>query len=1105
MKLIALLLTTFCMLFTATLHSQDITLSVKNVSMQEALNAIEKQTDYRFVYVKEQIEKAGLVTMDVKQVRLETALIQCFEGQPLSYVIEDRLVIVRKKEQTKDQPVLHDVKGRVTNKEGTPLAGITVRVKGKDIATATDGNGEFNLKGISPTDILIFSGAEVETREVGLNGGNYLAITLAQKVNNLDETIIIGYGTTTKRYNVGSVTKVSSGIISTQPVANPLSALQDRVPGLLVTQTSGVPGSSVSIQIRGQNTLNPNPMLNNISPRDNPLFIIDGVPFAPQNDNINQFNSLASPGGNAIYGNPHGGISAFNSINPADIESIEVLRDADATSIYGSRGSNGVILITTKKGKAGKTNFSGNVYKGWSSATRTMQMLTTEQYLAMRNEAFKNDGIIANITPGTRGYAPDIKVFDSTAYTNWEDYFLGNTASTFDANAKLTGGSLSTQFLIGAGFHKESYILPGDFSHIRGSFNLHLNHATQDKKFNIEISANYSTDKNNSANAQNALTAFTLPPNHPDLLNTENKLRWDYDGVVIDNKLAYLKRKYSIQNSNLIASLNASYQITPGLKIKSNVGYSTINSNEIVQVPKASQNPIYTPRGSAGFGNNNFVSWIAEPQLEYRIRFLSGTLITLLGGTLHHTINTLSQINGSDYANDALLGSPSAAGNVTVQYNKTPYKYVAGFARLNYILQKKYILNLNARRDGSSRFGPGRQFGNFGSAGAGWIFSEESYIKKIKPISYGKLRASYGITGNDNIGDYQYIQQWLHTGNQYNNYEQIIGYIPGNLYNPDFSWSSNKKLELAVEIGLLKDRIIGSVAWYRNRSSNELVTYNLPSQTGFSGVTANFPAVVENKGWEIDFQATPVKNLNFQWTTSINLSFPKNRLVRFPGMESSSYATIYVIGQSVNVLNKFKYLGVDPATGIYLFDSKNGPTSTPTKYKDDVIIGDLDPDFFGGWSNSISYKSFSIQVFINFRKQWGANYLQQINNYPPGSLQINQPSEVMKRWQNPGDITSIQKFTSRSSGNATSIAANRFTNSSGAYSDASFIRLKTVSISYGLPKTILSRFHMQQVQMYMQSQNLVTITGFKGNDPETQSFYGIPPLCTIVIGLLFTL
>jgi TonB-linked SusC/RagA family outer membrane protein len=1119
--LLIMKLTTFILLVTllqvsAAGLAQKITYVHKNVSLKQVFDEINKQTGYSIIWTAQNVKSDQVIDADFKNTPVTEVLDKCLENQPLTYSIDDKIIVIRQKDPTIPDKIKSafniptDIHGTVVDTIGQPIVGASITLKGTNYGAQTDTKGNFIFSGVPQgTYILIITyiGYEKLERTVENNGQNLnLKFTLHQGSSQLDQVQVIAYGQTTQRFNVGNIAQVTAAEIEEQPVTNPLQALEGRVPGLVVTQSSGVPGASVNIQIQGQNSLRPSVTNNGYPVFDQPLFIIDGVPYAPQNSNIQQTTSIISGNNTANEIGAPGGVSPFNSINPSDIESIEVLKDADATAIYGSRGANGVILITTKRGKAGKATVSGNIWSGESQVTNTMPMMNTQQYVQMREEALKNDGI----TP-TVGNAPDLLVYDTTKNTNWEKYLLGGTAHTTDANASVSGGTQNDQFLIGTGYHHESYIYPGDFGDDRASFNVNLHHNSTDKKLTLDFSANYTYDKNDASSNTNVLSAFTLPPDYPALLNPNGTLDWNYKGIDLSkNPLAYLMQPYSMTNYNLISHFQVSYQILPGLSIRSSFGYNNFNSNEYSATPAGTQNPAsyYAPSGSASFNTNNFQSWIIEPQAEYKKSISDGKLDVLLGGTLQQQTNNLTSINGSNYTNDLLLNSITAAGITTSTGSYSLYKYSALFGRINYIWQSKYIIDITANRDGSSRFGPGNQFGNFGSVGGGWLFSEEQFIKNALPfLSYGKLKASYGTTGNDNIGNYQYLSAYAPIKN--NSYQGSVGYAPQNLYNPDYSWAVTKKFETGLELGILNDRVILEADWFRNISSNQLVQYTLPSQTGFTDVTENAPYTVLNTAFEIQLSSTNIKTTQFKWTTAFNITIPKNELLSFPGIANSSYAYYYVVGQSLTVLQDLKYLGVNPSTGLYQFEGANGiPTSNPNlgtakEGGDYQVIGNLDPKFYGGLENSFRYKNFQLDIFLQFTKQLGANYFEQLyTSYPAGYKSFNLPVTFLSAWQKAGDQSNIQKLSTQF-GSAYTTQGDFF-NSSGAYSDASFIRFKTISLSYNLPQGFLKEIGVQGCKVYINAQNLFTITDYLGNDPENQNFYGLPPLKTIVAGVQFT-
>jgi TonB-linked SusC/RagA family outer membrane protein len=1102
MKITAFILLIFCLHVSANTLAQNVTLSEHNAPLEKVISEIKQQTGYSFFYNEDWLKQAKPVDLDVKNTSLDKVLQLCFVNQPFSYAIVNKTIVLKLKEKPVEKqeiPILKTIHGKVLDETNQPLTGATIKVKGQKQVTSTDSKGEFSLNIDLDNAVLQVSYVGYESLEFVVNAKDDIQeIHLKKSQSKLDEIQVIAHGEITQRYNVGSISQVTAKEIEEQPVSNPLMTLEGQVPGLVVDQTSGLPGSSVKIQIRGQNSLSPtgNP---SIRPLDNPLFIVNGVPFSPNNTNINLLNSVAAPGSSSIYGNSYGGISPFNSINPDDIESIEVLKDADATAIYGSRGANGVILITTKKGSAGKTKFSASIWTGDSKATNLMPLMNTQQYLLMRQEALRNDGIIA-----TKSNSPDLLIYDTTKNTNWEKYFLGGTAHTTDASGSLSGGDANNQFLLGFGDHKQSYIIPGNFSDNVLSINSNFHHTSTDKRLSIDFSFIYSYDQNNSASTAKSLSAFTLAPDFPALQNPDGSLNWNYKGYDPGiNPLQYLYQTYNIQTYNLMSNVQVGYKLFEGMTVRTSLGYNNLNANEISTDPIAAQDPSRNPQGSSTFGSNGFNTWIIEPQAEYKRIISKGKLDLLLGGTLQKNANQSRAISASNYTNDALLTTLTAAGSTTINSDAySIYKYSAIFGRINYVWQNEYILDLTGNRDGSSRFGPGKQFGNFGSVGGGWIFSEAPFIKnKFPELSYGKIRGSYGTTGNDNIGNYQYLDNWTPITPAF---QGNSGYIPQNLYKPDFSWSVTSKLEAGLELGFWNDRLLAEVSWFRDRSGNQLVSYQLPIQTGFASVTENFPAVVQNTGWEFHLTSLNIKTTEFSWNLSLNLTIPENKLISFPGLATSSYAHTYIVGQSLSVLNKFLYLGVNPTTGVFQFASQNGPTATPKTYTDYRIIGNLDPKYYGGFTNTFTYKGLQMDVFFEYRKQMGLSPLGQIySNDPIGFQSVNQPLYVLSRWQQPGNQANVERFSSSFSGSAYSASTN-FINSSGAYTDASFIRLKTISISYPVKSEFLKKMQIEGMRLFINGQNLLTMTKYPGSDPENQSFFGVPPLKTIVAGIKLT-
>lgn len=1115
MKLIIIIMTTFLIQVSAAGLAQTVTLQEKNASLRGVLTEIRRQTGYDFIFDAKHIENAQKVNLSVSNLKLEIVLNELFKDQNLSYSIKDKFIVLEPKKETIFERIANalkriDVRGRIVDDQGNPIANANVVwVDGKK-GYVTNANGEFYMQAID-------EGAELTISYVGYNEKKIKAlqnlgnVILELSRNKLDDIQVIGYGTTTRRFNVGASYTVNAAEIEKQPVNNLLLALQGRVPGLIVTPNGGAPGASARVQIRGQGTLKGN-VNGEFMPYDQPLFIIDGIPFAPQNNKINLTNSL---GGNPGQGNTGrmsitDGLGPFNSINPADIESITVLKDADATSIYGTQGANGVILITTKKGKAGDTKIDFRLDRSVNVVARPLKMLNTDQYLDLRRRAIANDQVPADMINGAM--FPDLYVFDQTKYTNWYQSFFDRNSNNLTANASISGGSDHTTFIFNTGYSKNEYNFPGDYADQRYSFHSSIQHSALNNRLNFNFGADYSYNNNNSSGNPNVGAAFTLPPNTPDLIDPSGNLVWNYKGTWLSNyqQYAYLKQTRDLQSHNLNTNLRIGYDVLKGLKISTVLGYSRFNTDQNTTEPRISQTPQYYNQSTATFAGNAFQTISVEPQIDYNYTSGRSRFTALLGGAYKKNLYNSNTILGFNYSSDALLGSINGASSFQANDEANIYKYAAAFGRLNYIYDEKYIINLTGRRDGSSNFGPNRQFGNFGSAGLGWIFSEENGFKTLLPfISYAKLSGSYGTSGTDGVAPYQYQSFWKTTTNT-TPFQGVRPLVPGNLYNPDYTWSVKRTLNLGLDFSLFKNRLLFNVNWYRSRNDNQLGSYTLPAQTGFNAVLQNFDASIENTGLEFTLSSDNVQSENFRWTSNFNISLNRNKLIAFPGLDSSPYALYYTLGKSVNTVKGYIFNGVNRDNGLFEYRTASGVlTSTPAyglaaQGGDMTDIGDLQPKFSGGLGNTFSYKGFSLMAFFQFTKQASLNYLAAIyssQNMPGGFT--NLPVQALNYWKNPGDDTKLQKVGTGFDYNITS-AAYAFPSSSGAYSDASYIRLKTLSLDYRLPDQYLARAGVKNLRIFVNAQNLLTITGYEVGDPESAgSLYVLPLQRTIAFGLSF--
>lgn len=1087
-RLTTLILLISMLQVSASTFAQKINYINEKASISQLFSVIKKQTGLNVIWNENKLDANTTIKADFKNASIKAVMDACLVNTKLSYSIGNKTIVIAEKAPSfRDRLATiftadFDVTGHVLDEQGQPLSGAIIKVKGTSNATSTDASGKFTLHHITEPATLVISYLGFETLEIPARA-NIGTIKLSLNTDKLQEVEInTGYYTVKDRERTGSIAKVNAKTIERQPVSNPLQALQNRVPGLEITQQSGVPGSGFRIRIRGQSS---------IIRGSDPLYIIDGVTFPSSNINTAFSNNINTGGANPLA-----------LINPNDIESIEVLKDADATAIYGSRGANGVILITTKKGSFGETQVTGSFSQGFSEVAHRLDLMNTEQYLAMRMEAFKNDKINPAATDN------DVNGnWDKNKYTDWQDYFIGGRANQTNAAASVSGGSLKNNYLIGGNYYSEGTVFPGDFGFKRLGFHSTINFGTAESRFQASFTTTFGHTISNLSSQDLTLNA-TLAPNHPDLLDQYGKLNWTYNNTPLRvNPVALLNNTIDTKTDNLIGNINVSYRLMKNLYIKAAVGYNTIKREELAKSPNIARapanNPVAADRTSR-FGNNYNNSWIAEPQLNYAAKLGPGKITALAGMSFQNEQREYRNISAENFSSDELMDNIASAATFSIaQQEYYEYKYAALFSRLNYSLKDKYFINLTGRRDGSSRFGNNRQFANFGAIGAAWLFSEEPFFRNISSIiNFGKLRGSYGLTGNDQVGDYLFLQLYE---NGSNTYEGSPTLITTRISNSELSWETNKKAEIAMELGLLENKINLQLAWFCNRSSNQLVTIPLAPSVGSATVQANLPATVQNTGLELEASFQVIKSKNWALTTSLNLSIPKNKLLKYENLDRSSNSTIYIVGEPLNI-RRYYHTYVNPETGSFAYEDKDGNAlqNDADRYLN-KFIGQF---YYGGWYNNIRYKQFNLDFLVSFSKQNGSSLLSGMD-YPPGYFVVTYPTQnatlaMTERWQNPGDQTNIAKYTTTASGRTNFLMAKRDTGEQSV-DDLSFVRLKNLSLNYDLPAGWIEPLGIRKLSLNLLAQNVLTLTKFKGFDPESQTLLRLPPLRTWALGLKFTL
>jgi len=1060
----------------------QITLSEKKAPLEKVLKKIKQQSGYTLFYDQELVRRQGLpVDLQLANVPLPQALNAVFQHQLLTYEITGTMILVKEREAPKAPAPIPpagdtsrprtpvDIHGQVTDPHGEPFlnANITVRRTGR--GTVTDANGNFTLLNVDPGDLILVSFIGYKTQMLSLKDRSNWSIVLEASTDDLDMAVVQAYGTTSQRYATGSIGVVRSSEIAGQPVTNSLMALEGRVAGVQMTVSSGEPGASIAVRIRGQNT--------SFSATAYPLFIVDGVAF------------------------PYG--TNLNSINPGDIESVSILKDADATAVYGSRGANGVILITTKKGKAGMNVLNVDLSTGFSQAARLLKSyLHTPQYLAMRQQAYLNDGLTPDATN-----APDLTVWSQTAYTDWQKEIIGNTGHYTNLQASVSGGDERVRYLLSGSYNYNEGIVWGSSFDKRANVHANIENNSRDKRFQMSTNLTYSNDNIRTIGNDATISGLSTAPNMP---------KYDSTGAIYylpnnhqyDNPL-FSKNRYGTTNTdNILGNTKLSYSILPNLKPSVSVGYTKLSQDGYAAQPSNSLNPVINAptTNMATFSTNYVSTFVTEPQLDYSTHIGKGKLQAMAGGTWQETKSGSTFITGVNFSSDALLRNLAAAGSiVTKRSNESLYKYESVFLRGNYNWMDRYLVNGNFRRDGSSRFGDGYKFGNFWSAGAAWIFSNETFFKKAGSLfTFGKLRGSYGVTGNDQIGDYQYLDFYYPTDLPYNG---ASGIISTQVTNNQYRWEETSKRDIGLELGAFNSRVLLTIDYFNNKSRNLLTYIPLGAQAGYAGYVGNSPAEVQNKGWEFTLNTVNIKGRSFSWSSSFNLTLPKNTLLAYPDLASSVFADRYEVGKSINIIREYRFAGISPANGAPLFYTAKGTVTdgTPTgggalNYPDDLqYIGNTDPSLFGGLGNSFGYRGFELNVFFQFSRSRTNNSFLSQQGQPLGSMYNTGDALLNGIWAKPGQVAERPALTTNSQTAVGQQYAVYVFNSSANYVSNAYVRLKTLALTWSMPSGWSNRLKLTHVQIYAQAQNLLTFTHYSYLDPESQS--AIPILRTITFGL----
>lgn len=1001
------------------------------------------------------------------------------------------------------------VTGVVTSADDNqPLVGVSIVVKGTSNGTVTDIDGNYSLS-VPEKSTLVYSFVGYTTVETPLGDGSVMNLSLKGAADVLNEVVVTGYGSQIKRELTGNIARLKGKDIENMPLVSVDQALQGKAAGVFVNGGSGKLGQSVAVRVRGNSS---------ISASSQPLYVIDGVPVTTGD-----------------FGNYGGETNTLADINYNDVESIEVLKDASAGAIYGARAANGVILITTKRGKAGKTSVSFNMQTGTAEATKRLPFLNASQfesfYRYATNYADVADGIDPKDPDSNTSY-----MFGPGGFLDYYSYGTYGTPQQVDndwqegifrkapqqqADLQISGGTDKTKYYISGQFlDMTGTIIGNKLKRVTGRLN--LDHQANDwLSFGAQMSlARTDNQRLPDDNAfSNPLQSAALTPVTPFLDPNTGLPAGAPPGDV--NVPLYYNPVLSVNYGNFkalsyrtLANVYGQVTFTKNLRFRTEFGSDVLNQNE--EGYFGSQTVRNQTRAARGLGSNYgtyVTNYNTNNYFAFNQDFGKHTIDATVGMGYQQSQTLTNFIEGFGFASDSYKKLASAATKSDGSSTETNFRFVSYFARANYKFNDRYLLGLSARIDGSSRFGANSRYGQFPAVSAGWIVSEEDFMKNISAISFLKLRGSYGITGNAEIGNFP--QLGLAQGDA--GYVGVPGQRPAQLANPDLKWETTKQSDIGIDFGLFKNRVSGELDYYNKVTTDLLLEVNVPATTGFTRQFKNVGRLTNN-GFEVVLNTNNIVG-EFKWNTSLNWATNQNKVTDVQGqiIEGGIRNMNRVMeGQPIGVFFTREYAGVNPANGDALFfkntknpdGSINRETVTNSGYNstDRIVVGNPNPKFLGGITNTFSFKGIDLSVFFN------GVYGNDVNFYGVGQYssangiyEDNQTTDQLNAWRPDNTNTDIPE--------ARYLRANGSQPSSRYIFDGSYLRLRNLSLGYTIPKSVLNKLHLEKARIYVSGTNLATFTKYKGWDPEVNSdsftsnfaqgndFYTPPMPRTIVFGI----
>jgi TonB-linked SusC/RagA family outer membrane protein len=1118
MKLTAILF--FLAIFTVAAEgfSQGTRISMKmeNASLKEVFRELKSLSDLTFVYSEGMVANVKIDEINLQNVSVEEALNDCLEGTELEYYIENNVVVIRKKAPVVEQPIKQvkkEIKGKVTDDQGMPLPGVSVVIKGTNTGVATDIDGNYIIEMESNNAVLLFSFVGMNPQEIAYNGQSVINVKLTTDSEQMEEVVVVGYGTQ-KRERIGSaISEVKSEEIEMKSVGVTgfEQMLGGNIKGVQISQTSGAPGSSSVVRVRGITS----PF---VGGNNQPLYVIDGVPF----------NTDSNTGSGMFRGASQ---NPLENINTSDIESITVLKDAGATAIYGSRGANGVILITTKKGKKNsRMNVTFDTSWSISNPTNEFDLLDTKGFQQLHTMIAQNT--LAAIAAGNTGLNASMAntIVDGDgnmrntysyngvesplwgdANTKWQDEIYNKNALVQKYSINVNGGNSKTSYSASISYMDQDALMKGEYmKRYNGRLNLDSD-LTKWMKFGSSMTftggKNFVRRNTSSGHGTPSETIETRPDiavyGDGGVLN-RIPTRWQFNSLGATYFRLAASPVGSATNSNEVQSStffgNAYLEIKPikDLKIRGSVSTSYFDTEGNNVLPKTTKLlDVFDPnslRSSLNRSYNKSLTTTVSFQANYSKIFAEKHSVEAMTGVAWDRVRHENQFYYfSDLVDDDVLTNPQSGKFLESSGNKVVSGVNSAFTRLQYSYDGRYTLTVNMRTDESSKFGPGNKRGYFPSAAVNWNITEEGFMQSQDVIDNLKLRTSYGKTGSANVADYTYLKNFGIGSREDGLYMGEKAIIPFDVFpNLDVKWETTKELNLGVDFALFTNRLRGSVDWYRKNTSGALTPAPIFHEGGEISFTDN-RAEISNQGMEFELGGDIIRGKDWIWTLSFNIAYNRNKIEDLNGGEVDDS---YVVGEPIGTIKGYKvkkviesqqeindlnaasptgfYNGANRGPGDYLYEDINADGRITVE--DRVVLGSMQPDFFGGFTTAVQYKNLSLtagfQYSVGNEKSW-ANYNTLIGR--AGFLTNMGEDALSHTWR-----------TDRTNAKYTRLVYGGPSNNDNdkTLQDASYLRLKVLNLNYNLPKSFLDKFGIANASVFLAGTNLLTFTKFKGLDPE---------------------